>query len=161
MTRYNFQFKLKLMVIKLSVVALVLAPNIALSDQLFFASWSKHFNSRSDLDGFHRMVGIEKDNIFAAYFVNSYKEDTFAISHIFRYETADFSLGLAAGAIYGYRGCKKNIGNKSKHRRLCPALAPILTINKDFLGFRPNIMIVGEAAVLTLSFDTQKLKSYF
>lgn len=130
---------------------LLFLPSLALADSIRFGGVSTHL-SEKDYNSFHRFIGYERGDWYAAYFRNSYYEDTFAVGKtLWKKETNGADLMLKAGIDYGYREDSKcykyqGMGNTSD-RTVCPRIYGEIRLD---LPYSPSIITGGNFFLLTL-----------
>ncbi len=140
---------------KLKWLALLLVlPSLTLADSIRFGGVSTHL-SEKDYNSFHRFIGYEYRDWYAAYFRNSYYEDTFAVGKtVWKKETNGADIMLKVGLDYGYRKdskCYKYQGmNNTSDRTFCPRT--YLEFKLD-LPYKPSIITGGNFFLLTFGVE--------
>lgn len=134
------------------------------ADTLFLGGFSRHPFSNHDYNESHNLVGYARNNWTAAYFKNSYGEDSFAAGYTFKKQfNDDWEGGLLVGASYGYRNCMKGWDSEGEKRRVCQVIAPSLTYTgfAENTGLKPSVIVLGSAFAITLGIDTTTLGKKF
>jgi len=117
---------------------------------LYIGAWSNHwgFNTDSDINETHNLLGGEWQGVSAGYFVNSYDDDTVFIAKAWRYRLAENWQGsLSLGINYGYKEC---YGKGDSTKNICPHgwvgigytkyfVVPVLRLQPGVVIFSPEI----------------------
>lgn len=123
--------------------------------EFYLGGLSDHFLDEKedvDLNESHSLVAYEQSQLVAAYFDNSYGEDTFAAGYHFKKRWGRWTSGVIAGASYGYRDCLEGSPDQMNSRRICPFLAPAISYRAyvDGMKVEPTLLVFGRAAVVTI-----------
>lgn len=145
MNQSNFWWLLVVFV----VVSAVAAPYVKAETNLYAGAWSTHIGTDEDYNSTHNLLAVEHEQVFAGYFRNSYDEDAFAAGYRFQKSWGDFEGGLLVGATYGYRDCLK--GYADADRRLCPAVAPMVSYTR--YRVQPTVILLGNAVAVSVRFE--------
>jgi hypothetical protein len=131
-----------------ALVAVFLCLNVHADTSIKVGGFSQHM-SEGDYNSFHRLVMPSYNNYFAAYFRNSFDDDSFALGRTWSTQDSVFTFNLHGGLTYGYRGCLKT-GHSNGDRGVCPMLAPEVVAHR--LPLKPSLALFGLDAVV-LSFN--------
>jgi phosphate-selective porin len=130
-----------------------LCLNVHADTSIKVGGWSQHL-SDGDYNSFHRLGMISHNNYFAAYFRNSFDDDSFALGRTWSTQDSVFTFNLHGGLTYGYRessGCyKKQEDRQNDPKIVCPMVAPEVVAHR--LPLKPSLALFGLDAVV-LSFN--------
>ena len=137
-----------------ALVAVFLCLNVSAETNIKLGGFSQHM-SEGDYNSFHRLVMVSHDDYFAAYFRNSFYDDSFAIGRTWSTQDSVFRFNLHVGLSYGYRessGCyKKQESKQNDPKIVCPAIAPEIVAHT--LPLKPSLTLFGlDAVVLSFNF---------
>tara|TARA_R100000152_G_C6782307_1_gene219774 strand:+ start:17583 stop:17996 length:414 start_codon:yes stop_codon:yes gene_type:complete len=129
----------------LILITLLMSP-LSHADKLYLGAKSYHFDRSKDYNETHKLVMYEREGYVAAYFNNSYDEDTFLLGKRLYYPLTDnLTTSVMVGATYGYRSLRKP-GDLSRSRKVLPAVT--LSIEYRFGGLL-NTLFLGSAVAIS------------
>ena len=102
----------------------------------------------TDYNSWHRLAAVEYGGLMAGYFRNSYYRDSFIVAYGKSWHYGDWMASVHAGAVYGYRSCYGDDGDKSV---VCPAVFPSLYYTR--YKVQPGVVVFGEAVAATVRFE--------
>lgn len=114
----------------------------------YAGAWSEHFSS-DQFEETHNLAALEYRSYMAGYFRNSYGEDSVFAAKRWSWDYGNWQVGVAVGAVYGYRSCIKGWDDQS--RRVCPMVAPSLVYTE--YAVQPSLLVMGKALVFTVRTD--------
>jgi len=137
-----------------ALVAVFLCLNVSAETNLKLGGFSQHM-SEGEYNSFHRLVMPSYNNYFAAYFRNSFDDDSFAVGRTWSTQDSVFTFNLHGGLTYGYRessGCYKQQDDRQHDPKIvCPMIAPEVVAYR--LPLKPSIALFGlDAVVLSFNF---------
>lgn len=149
----------------LVTVSLITLPTAHADTTAYLGGWSDHPFSDHEYNENHRLLAVEHDGWTAAFFDNSYDEDTLAAGYHFKPQLTrlgHFQAGAVAGLSYGYRDCRKGWDREGQRRRVCPMLAPSLSYTgwEDATSIKPTVLVLGSAVVATVGIDLNRLANF-
>lgn len=137
--------------IAMAIVAIILLVCVMGShaDTLYFGGWSTHLGEPdAPYNQSHEMLGYERGNVFAARFINSHNRESYAVAYAWKWQKADIQWGIYAGAVYGYRSCYGDDGEKTVY---CPLLVPMVSYTK--YAVQPTVLLMGNAATFAIRYS--------
>jgi len=132
---------------KYLLAALLAAPAMA-DSHIYVGGVSYHFNE--DLNNFNPSFIYNKNDYFAGYVYNSFKNHTAIAGKMFRLERDDlpFSVGIAPSLVWGYQS-GEIVGACSG--KVCATALPFVEI--EYGEYTPTILFGGTFVTLMLKYD--------